>query len=143
MIKFSNDNKMDVVWQLGNEPNAYQYIFNYTVSPSQLVKDFARLRRILNKYPVYKNKMLVGPDITNPAPEDSQSIAYLQGFLASDGGEVVSAITFHQYYFNGKLATQDDFLHPDNYNKLIAQIELVKGIVSLYKTKTKTVWLSK
>lgn len=46
---------------------------------------------------MYKNKTLVGPDITNPAPEDTQSIAYLQGFLANGGGEVVSAITFHQW----------------------------------------------
>ncbi|KRT78376.1 hypothetical protein AMK59_6604 [Oryctes borbonicus] len=79
------------------EPNAYHYIFNYTVTPMQLAIDFATLRKILDKYPMYKNKLLVGPDITNPAPENGESIIYLKDFLVHNGGQSVDAITFHQY----------------------------------------------
>ncbi|GJQ65492.1 hypothetical protein Trydic_g7596 [Trypoxylus dichotomus] len=142
MIKFSNGNQMNVIWQLGNEPNSYRYIFNYTVTPMQLVKDFATLRNILDKYPMYRNKLLVGPDITNPAPENSESMTYLKDFLDNSGAEVVDAITFHQYYFNGRTATKDDFLDPVTYNTLTAQINLMKGIIRYYQIKSKSLWLS-
>lgn len=106
---------MKIVWQLGNgtvsyqffllniarnvyftEPNSYPYIFNYTLRPTQLVKDFTRLRSILDKYPLYRNKLLIGPDVTNPSTENTGSITYLKDFLADGGGDVVDAITFHQ-----------------------------------------------
>lgn len=54
------------------------------------------LREILQKYPMYRDGVLVGPDVTRPRPEDSSSINYLREFLASGGGHVVNAVTFHQ-----------------------------------------------
>lgn len=63
----------------------------------QLAHDFKTLREILNKFPIYKDKILIGPDVTNPAPENPKSISYLDGFLNGGGGVAVDAITFHQY----------------------------------------------
>lgn len=39
---------------------------------------------------------MVGPDVTRPRPDDTNSIAYLKEFLAVGGGHIVNAVTFHQ-----------------------------------------------
>ncbi|KAI4463073.1 heparanase [Holotrichia oblita] len=78
------------------EPNSFEHVFNYAVNASQLARDFRRLREILNKYPLYRNVLMIGPDVTRPRPDDTNSIAYLNEFLAVGGGNVVNAVTFHQ-----------------------------------------------
>ncbi|KRT78377.1 hypothetical protein AMK59_6605 [Oryctes borbonicus] len=142
LIEFSNDKNMDVIWQLGNEPNSFQHVFNTSVNASQLAQDFMTLRRILSKYPMYTNALLVGPDVTRPRPDDTESFSYLKEFLSAGGGHVVNAITFHQYYFNGRTVVNTDFLNPKNYDILTAQIDMVKGLVSYYETDKKPIWLS-
>ncbi|GJQ65491.1 hypothetical protein Trydic_g7595 [Trypoxylus dichotomus] len=140
-IQFSNDNNMDVIWQLGNEPNSFPHVFNNSVNASQLAQDFMTLRRILNKYPKYANALLVGPDITRPRPDDTESFSYLKEFLSAGGGHVVNAITFHQYYFNGRTAVNTDFINPKIFDLLTAQIDMVKGLVSYYE-RDKSIWLT-
>ncbi|KAK9721525.1 Glycosyl hydrolase family 79, N-terminal domain [Popillia japonica] len=142
LIKFSNDNNMNVIWQLGNEPNSFQHVFNYSVNASQLALDFLKLKGILNKYPLYRNVLMVGPDVTRPRPDDTNSIAYLKEFLAVGGGHIVNAVTFHQYYFNGRNVVNVEFLDPRTYDLLRAQIDIVKGLVSYYETDTKPIWLT-
>lgn len=78
------------------EPNSFQHVFNYSVNATQLAKDFLILRKILKKYSLYQNTLLVGPDVTRPRPENTESIAYLKEFLKHDGGQALDAITFHQ-----------------------------------------------
>lgn len=50
LIKFSDQHGLDIIWQLGNEPNSFHHVFNYSVNASQLSKDFRLLRTILSKY---------------------------------------------------------------------------------------------
>lgn len=78
------------------EPNSFKHVFNYEVNATQLAKDFNKLRRILSKYDMYKKSLLLGPDVTRPRPENTQSERYLEKFLFSGGGEIVNAISWHQ-----------------------------------------------
>lgn len=77
------------------EPNSFKHVFNYEVNATQLGKDFVQLRNILYKYPLYNESLLVGPDVTRPRPENTESEKYLKEFLISDG-KVVDVISWHQ-----------------------------------------------
>lgn len=55
---------------------------------------------------------------------------------------ILSFLLF-RYYFNGRTVTSDDFLNIDIYNELIAQTELMKGIVTYCELDSKPIWLSK
>lgn len=77
------------------EPNAFRHVFNYEVNATQLAKDFHQLRNILDKYPRYKNSLLVGPDTTRPLQKHNASETYLKTFL-DHASETVDAVTWHQ-----------------------------------------------
>lgn len=79
------------------EPNAYRHTFNYEVTGEQLADDFKKLRNILNKYPRYKNSLLVGPDITKPKLFNEEPRQFLLDFLIELDRNVLNAITWHQY----------------------------------------------
>lgn len=114
LIAFSHSKGYDIDWQLGNgnylfkhhketnyllmslEPDAFKHVFNYAVNASQLAKDFAILRQLLNTFPRYKNSVLVGPDTTRPRPEHRTSAKYLKQFLHASEQGVLGAVTFHQ-----------------------------------------------
>lgn len=119
LIEFSNKYNLNVIWELGNgnkiigvcvfffnsphflnlEPNAFRHVFDYEVNATQLGKDFLLLKNILRKYPRYRDALLVGPDTTRPKPEHQESVEYLKEFLEI-AGNVVDAVTWHQYLIN-------------------------------------------
>ncbi|KAK4886223.1 hypothetical protein RN001_002494 [Aquatica leii] len=140
LIKFSNDHDLNVIWELGNEPNAFRHVFDYEVNATQLARDFKQLRKILLRYPKYKNSLIVGPDTTRPDLKHKESIIYLRDFLRT-ANITVDAITWHQYYFNGKTATINDFLNPSVFNVLESQILIVKEIVASIGAQLKPIWL--
>ncbi|XP_022903193.2 heparanase-like [Onthophagus taurus] len=129
LIDFSFKNKMKLSWELGNEPNSFKHVFNYTVDANQLAEDYGILKELLQNAG-YLVPFLVGPSITHPRPENKESMEYLRNFLSNGGKNVVNAITWHQYYFNGRTATIDQFVDPDIFNLLIAETNLLEGIVS-------------
>lgn len=77
------------------EPDRFRHAFNYEVNATQLANDFITLRKLLNRYPMYKNSILVGPDTTRPQPSHKESEIYFQKFLET-AGNVIDAITWHQ-----------------------------------------------
>ncbi len=80
------------------EPNSFCHVFGQEVEPTQLAKDFDTLSRILERFPLYQESKLVGPDITAPrGPKRRQlsTLRYLDKFL-SQAKNTVSAATWHQ-----------------------------------------------
>ncbi|RZC41862.1 heparanase-like, partial [Asbolus verrucosus] len=140
LISFSNEHNLEVNWELGNEPNSFRREFNYDVDPRQLGRDFHTLSNILKKYPKYAKSLLVGPDTTRPEIGHNESEIYLKKFLV-DGGDVIDAVTWHHYYFNGATAKIADFLNPKNFDILKWQIVTVKEIVEHDKLTNKPIWL--
>lgn len=78
-----------------SEPDSFQHKFNYSVNASQLAKDFSELKTILQKFPKYKNSLIIGPDVTRPRPEHKASAKYLETFLNSSK-HTVNVISWHQ-----------------------------------------------
>ncbi|KYB27768.1 heparanase [Tribolium castaneum] len=138
LIRFSSQHNLNVNWELGNEPNAYRHQFDYEVQPAQLAHDFQTLRNILQKYPLYQKSLVVGPDVTRPQNTNNQSRIYLSEFL-KHGIDVIDAVTWHQYYFNGATAKVGDFLDVRNFDVLQWQIDTIKDIV--HKEGVKKIWL--
>ncbi|XP_050293673.1 heparanase-like [Anthonomus grandis grandis] len=127
LIAFAQKLNVSLDWELGNEPDLYQAIYKKYVTAQQLGADYKNLREILNKYDLYKNSPLVGPSMfdvgSNKGTED-----YLTNFL-NVATEAVQAVTWHQYYFNGQVATVDLFLNPSTFNYLEQRTKVVTSIV--------------
>lgn len=86
-------------FQLGNEPNSFQHVFNLSISGDQLAEDFKSLRKILNGTKLYKNSKLIGPDVTRPKKLrrlsfQENSLKYLNDFLSEDIS--VDVVSWHQ-----------------------------------------------
>ncbi|XP_044749327.1 heparanase-like isoform X2 [Coccinella septempunctata] len=141
LIKFSDRHRLNVNWQLGNEPNSFRHTFNYEVNASQLAADFRMLKRILKKYERYAKSYVIGPDTTRPEIEHKESMKYLEDFLKNGKG-AVDIVSWHQYYFNGRTATESDFLDPAIFDILNWQIDVVKQIQKITNTGDKKVWLA-
>ncbi|XP_037074140.1 heparanase-like [Pollicipes pollicipes] len=136
---------LSVVWQLGNEPNSYQHKFNYSVAPETLAADFLRLRQLLGPA-----AQLVGPDVNRPKvkgqleqqPVDMPAQLYLQGFLPT-AGAALNAVTFHQYYFDGRTATVADFTdlrHLAVLQRQIAAVRRVAAGAAIWLSETGSAW---
>ncbi|XP_050301620.1 heparanase-like [Anthonomus grandis grandis] len=138
MIKFSSDHQMNVVWELGNEPDLYKSIYKTHVDATQLAKDYKILRNMLNQYEIYNSSYLVGIDMFDVGGSQANQ-EYLSNFL-SGASDVVHAVTWHQYYFPGKSATEELFLSPSTYNYLEQRIGVVKNVVSKSGSGNK-IWL--
>lgn len=55
-----------LMFELGNEPNAFKRLYGHRVKAEQLAADFGLMRRIIRRYPLYKDSLIVGPDVTKP-----------------------------------------------------------------------------
>ncbi|XP_067012004.2 heparanase [Anabrus simplex] len=141
LLEFSAKYGFVVVWQLGNEPNSFQHVFQTTVSGYQLGEDFVMLRNLLESFPQYRSSKLVGPDVTRPRDLEQGSIAYLRDFLSSIDDQTLNAITWHQYYLNGRTATVADFISPQTLNVLEQQIKAVEEVVADFFPEV-PIWLS-
>ncbi|XP_076032921.1 uncharacterized protein LOC143020393 [Oratosquilla oratoria] len=67
---------VNILWQLGNEPNAYKHHFNFSITGKQMAEDVMRLRYELKKFfpKMYRNTLIMGPDITRPKNLRSQEM---------------------------------------------------------------------
>ncbi|KAL0281439.1 UNVERIFIED_CONTAM: hypothetical protein PYX00_002426 [Menopon gallinae] len=126
-------------FQLGNEPNSFKHVFNETVSGEQLGHDFDSLRELLTKFHKFKGSKLVGPDVTRPKRLSESSISYLRDFLGNTFN--LSAVSWHQYYFNGRNATIDEFLDPRVFDLLEKQIQAVSEVTREFSSDL-PIWLT-
>ncbi|ENN78583.1 heparanase [Dendroctonus ponderosae] len=138
MIAFSSEHQMQLDWELGNEPDLYQYIYETNVAASQLAADYQTLRDILDEFEIYKSANLVGNDMFDVGGSESNQ-EYLSTFLKA-AAHLVHAVTWHQYYFAGRDATEELFLSPSTFNYLEQRINVVKKVVSSSGSGNK-VWL--
>nr|CAD7452385.1 unnamed protein product [Timema tahoe] len=140
LVDYSHERNYSVIWQLGNEPNAFPHAFNTSISGAQLADDFAALRSVIESHSASKEPMVVGPDVTAPRGLVTTPLTFLQEFLEAQS-DSINAVTWHQYYLNGRIATLKDFIEPSIFNKLYKQILEVQQVM----TKTNTslpLWLS-
>ncbi|XP_071515866.1 heparanase-like [Panulirus ornatus] len=135
-----------VMWQLGNEPNAYYNHYNFSISGQQAAQDFARLQRKLEShFPLEQDRVLVGPDVMKPRNSPQQGASSpVHGLLASPGLASdsmeylreflqhlkikLTAVSWHQYYLNADKADVEDFLSPDTLDRLVWQTASVAAI---------------
>ncbi|XP_060570501.1 heparanase-like [Ruditapes philippinarum] len=122
-------------WELGNEPNNYGRKFGCKVGARQLVKDFHTLNSLLGEYPQFDDTEVLGPSVTQLSTDD-----YFQRFVNAGGGEVVTALTYHQYYEDGSVAKLEDFYNPYILNILYRQIQKGMNLTRAAGTKAK-LWL--
>lgn len=80
---------------------------------------------------------MIGPDVTRPEVNHNASVVYLRKFLQTEESNVVDAITFHQYYFDGPLAKIQDFVNPVYFATFEWQLNVIKSLVG----KDKHIWL--
>ncbi|XP_046383597.1 heparanase-like isoform X2 [Ischnura elegans] len=143
LINYSRDHELSLSWQLGNEPNSFEYVFGKPVPGRQLAKDFAELRGILDS--VYGSHVkLVGPDITRPRVPRLDAIDYLMDFLKEIrklGNGVIDAVSWHHYYLDGRNSTLEDYMDPSNFKIFYAQTQLVKSLVTLL-TPGLPIWIT-
>lgn len=129
LMKFNAKLGFFVDWELGNELNSH-----HQLKGIKLGKDFLKLRSILNSFNSTHSSLLVGPDITSHKYEH-----FLRGFL-KEARTVINAVTFHQYYLNGRTAIIDDFLNVDILDSLIILIQDINKIVNIDKSRL-NIWL--
>ncbi|XP_061409165.1 heparanase [Lethenteron reissneri] len=126
-----------VSWELGNEPNSYPHVAGRQVSGAQLGADFLALRTLLrSSHPAFQDAKLYGPDITRPR---RSALTLLTGFLDS-AKDAIEAVTWHQYYMNGRTATLDNFMDPQMLDSLAAEISAVQEVVNK-EAPGKAIWL--
>lgn len=130
IITYSHKHHYDIDWQLGNEPNSFQHVFNTSVSPRTLAKDFKKLQKLLNETG-YSKAWIVGPDTTRPQPNRPECLKYMVEFLEY-GSHYINVRSWHQYYLNSRTATLEDFWKPDTFNLLEEQIKIMKSHTSNY-----------
>lgn len=139
----------NIDWQLGNEPNSFRHVFNITIPPEQLARDFITLKSLIDDYS--PGSKLVGPDTTRPQPKRPDCIQYMKNFLTSlteydnetsaNVSDYINAVAWHQYYLNGREATLDDFWVPDTFDLLKSQIDTMRENIDGIRGDT-PMWLS-
>lgn len=144
LIEFSQRFNLSLDWQLGNEPNSFCHVFGKEVPPTQLARDFKTLSKILSRFPKYQKAKLIGPDITAPrGPKRRQAatLRYLNKFMAK-ARNTVTAASWHQYYFNGRNATVEEFMNPSLFDVLKREILDVKAVVVNNTDSFFPVWIT-
>ncbi|GFS08932.1 heparanase [Elysia marginata] len=114
-------------FQLGNEPNSFKHNFNFSIEPPVLVKDFQILKDLIAEYPQYDASGIYGPECTN-LDRHGSSRQYLIKFLAAGGCDVVTEVSLHHYYLDGRTATVKDFLDPKVMDTLKLQMDYAYNI---------------
>ncbi|XP_043530229.1 heparanase isoform X1 [Chiloscyllium plagiosum] len=137
LLQYCAMRKYNMSWELGNEPNSFRKKAHIKIHGSQLGQDFEHLYNLLHTFKSFNHSGLYGPDIGQPGRQ--AIVTLLKGFLKT-GGNVLSAITWHHYYLNGRTASLKDFLNPQVLDSLILKINQIFEIASKIAPEKK-VWL--
>ncbi|KAJ7325088.1 hypothetical protein JRQ81_018108 [Phrynocephalus forsythii] len=136
LIKYSAGKKYNISWELGNEPNNYRALTGRAVNGTQLGKDYAQLKRLLQLIRTYSRASLYGPNIGRPK---KNVVALLDGFMKA-AGNIVDAVTWQHYYLDGRVAKVTDFLKTRLLDTLSDQIRKIQKVVNAH-TPGKKIWL--
>lgn len=121
-------------WELGNEPNSLKHQTGRSVSAQQLATDFCSMVKLVGSYGAFNGSLYVGPGVTNPKRETIDMVnmdamtyllRYLKGITPSS---TLNAVTWHQYYMNGHIATLYDFKKYSNLHQLQDQIAAARAV---------------
>ena len=141
LLRYTATRNYTLDFQLGNEPNHYQHKVHRSISPEQLARDFWLLRRLLQRGiggDGVSDALLVGPDVTRP--KNRRDLEYLHEFL-KDAINAIDAITWHQYYLNGRTATLEEFTDPETLNLLKPLIQRVLDVREV-TGPAKPIWMT-
>jgi len=93
----------------------FLYLGQIILNASQIANDIAMLHRVVRSYANLAGSRIVGPDggdvYTKVGFELVENVANVTGSF-------LTAITFHHYYFNGKIATYEKYLDPSLFKML-------------------------
>nr|XP_033819723.1 heparanase isoform X1 [Geotrypetes seraphini] len=126
LLNYCASKQYNLSWELGNEPNSFRKKAGIYIEGSQLGQDFVQLHYLLSNYSAFRSSGLYGPDVGQPRKETQK---LLKSFLKA-GGKVISSVTWHHYYVNGRTASEKDFLNPKVLDGLILEIQNVFQIVN-------------
>lgn len=149
LLEFSHKRGYDTIsFELGNEPNSLKHQLDFELPPEILGKDFIRLRKLLDRFPSYRNSTLVGPDVNQLRAQGKKTkvqkaLKYLgKVFLNSQQKQnsVLDALTWHQYYFDGHKAKLEDFLSAEPLDYLPKMFETVSRFLKENRIE-KPLWL--
>ena len=128
----------NIDFELGNEPNSLHHQLNFTLPGKWLGSDFERLRLLLNQFSLCFNSSVVGPDV-NHMPSKG-AFKYLSDVL-DYSGDVLNAITWHQYYLDGHVAKVEDFINPKTLDQFDQGLKQVNTFIRQTKKKKQPIWL--
>ena len=146
ILDYAAERNYSITWQLGNEPNSYgKFGKHRKLTGTQLGMDYKRLKKILNSNPKYGRPKLIGPESVRPRGKDKEE-KFISDFLI-EAKDAISALTWHQYYIDGKLATPEDFIDPDVLEEFRIQNEKIDRAAqtggysgSVWLTETGSAW---
>lgn len=121
------------------EPNSFRHVFNVTISPTELAKDYDRLRELLDNAG-YADSVVIGPEV-NHVGDGNIGEKYAETFLRSQKN-VVDYVSWHQYYLNGREAKVEDFVNPLTFDVLPEQIKSMGRFVAA-SGRNVPMWLCK
>ncbi|XP_065672745.1 heparanase [Hydra vulgaris] len=107
VLKYMAAINYEIKFELSNEFDNFPVLFNYTLKPPQLAKDFKTLRGILNDVFKPRYVQLLGPDVGSIT-----RLGFFESFLKSIENNVLDAITFHHYY------PRSDNISPVNFTSV-------------------------
>ncbi|XP_076720606.1 heparanase isoform X2 [Callospermophilus lateralis] len=120
LLDYCSSKNYNISWELGNEPNSFWKKSGIYVDGLQLGEDFIELHKLLRNS-TFKYAKLYGPDVGQPR---GNTVKMLRSFLKV-GGEVIDSVTWHHYYLNGRIATEEDFLNPDVLDTFILSVQKI------------------
>ncbi|XP_051160094.1 heparanase-like [Leptopilina boulardi] len=139
IIQFARKWKMNIDWQLGNEPPNFPLLFNVTIPAEQLARDYCHLRSLLNSLG-YKKNILVGPEVNQVGGPSFNGENYTRIFL-ENSKESTNYVTWHQYYLRGEDAHFNDFINASTFNYLPYLIKSMQTAIDKSGNKI-PMWLS-
>ncbi|KAK2176167.1 hypothetical protein NP493_678g01053 [Ridgeia piscesae] len=129
-----------LAFELGNEPNGFKHRFGWPLEGDQLGRDVLMLQKTLKQDPrfsqFFADSIQVGPDVTRPP----RSLKFLKKYLSVVHNSL-DAVTWHQYYINGRTATVSDFIDPEILDYFPQQVDEVKAAVREARMPHAELWL--
>ncbi|XP_031561246.1 heparanase-like [Actinia tenebrosa] len=136
IMRYAAKNGYNFAWELGNEPNNLGQ-YGTPITAEQDAMAFLTLRQILNDEPEL-GRMLIGPDVDR-IWEQPKAREYLNQFLLL-APDTVDAISWHQYYVNGRTSTAKDFYDVQILDTMLDQLNDFNDIVTVRAPQTKA-WI--
>lgn len=137
LIDFT-ENKYQISWELGNEPNSYRHKLETQITPEQNAEGFMKLKQLLNASSWWNQSRIIGPDVNNM--HKVRSLNYLETFL-QHAESAIDVVTFHEYNFDGHTAKLQDFIDVKYYSSIQKQVYDIFQVVNKFKSSAEKVWL--